>query len=163
MHPVGKAYGARSARPALTLGGEAGPDQQQEPAMAFPNRPGATLTKTRRLALDRLGKRSAELRETPAWVYDLKAEVPAAWATLAQDIDVEEPRDKITLRLDRSVAQFYRAMGPGYQARMNRVLATYAQMKIAQVMEIDLQIGGLLDTIRAGLSVEEYLAKGRGR
>ncbi|SMH40377.1 BrnA antitoxin family protein [Maritimibacter sp. HL-12] len=107
-------------------------------------------TKTERLALERLGKRSLALDDTPIWVYDLREEVPAAWATLEQDIDVEEPRVKITLRLDASVARYFRAMGKGYQERINRVLATYAQMKIARVLEIDREIAAFRGSLRSG-------------
>ena len=39
----------------------------------------------------------------------------------------------MTLRLDESVAKVYRAHGNGYQARINRVLATSAQLKISKV------------------------------
>ncbi len=67
----------------------------------------------------------------------IRDNIPRAWATLEQDIDVTEKRTKITLRLDVSVAQFYRAMGNGYQARINRVLATYAQLRISQLAEFD--------------------------
>jgi len=116
-------------------------------------------TKTERLALERLGKRSGELRDTEIWVYDLQSEVPAAWATLEQDLDVEEPKVKITLRLDESVAKYYRAMGKGYQERINRVLATYAQMKIARVMELDRQIATFRGALRAGLTVEQALKR----
>ncbi|NKB28518.1 MAG: hypothetical protein GKR99_13575 [Rhodobacteraceae bacterium] len=65
--------------------------------------------------------------------YSVQQLVPEAWATIAEDIPCEEPKVKITIRLDQSVARFYRAMCKGYQARMNRVLATYAQMQIGQV------------------------------
>lgn len=118
-----------------------------------------TLTRTERLALDRLGKRSLALNDTPIWVYDLKDEVPAAWATLEQDIDVDEPKVKITLRLDDSVAKFYRAMGKGYQERINRVLATYAQMKIARVIEIDRQWAAFRGALDAGLTAQEALRR----
>lgn len=108
------------------------------------------LTRSERLALERLGKRSVELGDTPIWVYDLRHEVPEAWATLEHDLDVQEPRVKITLRLDASVAKYYRAMGKGYQERMNRVLATYAQMKIARVMEIDAEWAAFRAARKAG-------------
>lgn len=120
-------------------------------------------TKTQRIALDRLGKRSNELRNTPLWVYDLRKEVPSAWATLEQDIDVEEPKVKITLRLDASVAKFFRAMGSGYQARINRVLATYAQLKIAEVLENDRELAPFRGALEAGLSVEEALERMKRR
>ncbi len=116
-------------------------------------------SKTHRLALDRLGKRSLDLVDTPIWVYDLRDEVPAAWTTLEQDVDVEEPKVKITLRLDESVAKYYRAMGKGYQERINRVLATYAQMKIARVMELDREIATFRGALRAGLTVEQALTR----
>ena len=37
------------------------------------------------------------------------------------------------LYLDDSAATFFRVQGPGWRARVNRVLATYAQLKIADV------------------------------
>lgn len=120
-------------------------------------------TKTQRIALDRLGKRSNELRNTPLWVYDLRKDVPSAWATLEQDIDVEEPKVKITLRLDASVAKFFRAMGSGYQARINRVLSTYAQLKIAEVLENDRELAPFRGALEAGLSVEEALERMKRR
>ena len=52
-------------------------------------------------------------------------------------MDATEPKEKITLWLDKSVAQFYRAQGRGYQARINRILATYAQLRIARVTRMD--------------------------
>ncbi len=45
---------------------------------------------------------------------------------------MREKKVQVTIRLDESVAKFYRAMGRGYQGRINRVLATYAQMRIAK-------------------------------
>ncbi len=43
---------------------------------------------------------------------------------------------RITLRVDRSVAKFFRAMGPGYQARINRVLRTYARFRMSKAQEL---------------------------
>lgn len=64
----------------------------------------------------------------------MREKVPAAWHTLEHDLDVLEPKTKITLRLDDSVAKFYRAMGPGYQARISRILALWANMKIGDAL-----------------------------
>jgi hypothetical protein len=44
---------------------------------------------------------------------------------------VQQAERKITLYLDRSVVRLFRAMGRGYQGRINRLLSTWAQMKIA--------------------------------
>jgi len=74
----------------------------------------------------------------------LREAVPEAWHTLEQDLDVAEPKEKVTLYLDRSVAKFYRAMGQGYQARINRLLATWAQMKIAEEVQLDAHLAARL-------------------
>ena len=79
---------------------------------------------------------SQSLRDLDAAPEDgalIRAHCPDAWRTLEEDVDVRERKTHVTLRLDESVAAFYRAMGPGYQARINRVLKTYAQMRIARV------------------------------
>ena len=61
----------------------------------------------------------------------LRDQVPEAWHTLELDVDCSEPKEKITLYLDRSVVRLFRAMVRGYQGRINRLLSTWAQMKIA--------------------------------
>ncbi len=68
---------------------------------------------------------------------ELRDKVPLAWHTLEHDLDVEEPKVKITLRLDESVAKFYRAMGPGYQARISRILGLWANMKIGEALQVE--------------------------
>ncbi|QDY68600.1 BrnA antitoxin family protein [Qingshengfaniella alkalisoli] len=65
--------------------------------------------------------------------YDLRDVIPEAWDRLERDVDLPEAKTRVTIRLDQSVAKFFRAHGPGYQALINRVLATYAHMKIAEV------------------------------
>jgi len=59
--------------------------------------------------------------------------VPEAWTTLAEDLPFAEKKVKVTLLLDESVIKMFRATGPGYQARVNRVLATWVQMQIGHV------------------------------
>ena len=96
--------------------------------------PGPGRTRTARLAYERMLSHVLEQDwEGLAPYLDLAEHIPEAWDTLERDVDVWEPRVKVTLMLDASVAKFYRAQGQGYQARINRVLATYAQMKIAEV------------------------------
>ncbi len=46
------------------------------------------------------------------------------------DIDCFEPKTKVTLYLDASVAKMFRAMGKGYQARINRILQLWLQSKM---------------------------------
>lgn len=50
---------------------------------------------------------------------------------------MREKKEKVTLYLDRSVARCFRGMGRGYQARINQLLRTWMQMKIAREVEID--------------------------
>ncbi|KMW58840.1 hypothetical protein AIOL_003821 [Candidatus Rhodobacter oscarellae] len=105
-----------------------------------PHRSGITRrakTRTQRLYFERLLLNAAHLKSEDVFEYHVQAQVPEAWDTLEQDVDVEEKKVKITLRLDESVAKFYRAMGNGYQARMNRILATFAQMRIAELRRLD--------------------------
>ena len=99
-----------------------------------PRTKGAAKTKTERLAMDRLLMQLEHLKlEGEMLDYRIHSLVPEAWDTLERDVDVTEKKRKVTLYLDESVVKFFRAMGVGYQARINRILATFAQMRIAQV------------------------------
>ena len=98
-----------------------------EPPVRFTNTRAARMARAR---LDRLLEGGGS--DIAIW-RKVQERVPEAWATLEQDIDCEEVKMKVTLRLDTSVVKFYRAMGKGYQARMNRILGTYAQMRIGEV------------------------------
>ena len=69
---------------------------------------------------------------------------PEAWATLEEDLPFEEEKVKLSLRLDKSVVATFRATGPGYQARINHVLATYVQMQIADVRRLEADMEALL-------------------
>jgi uncharacterized protein (DUF4415 family) len=97
--------------------------------------PSRKPTKSSRLIYERLQRNLFRLDEDSIFDYNLKTQIPAAWATLEQDLDVQERRIKVTLLLDESVAKFYRTMGKGYQRRVNRVLATYAQMRMGDLTE----------------------------
>lgn len=102
-------------------------------------------TKTQRLAQEKLA-RSLLVLKSENWITSaLREDVPDAWHTLELDLDVEEPKEKVTLYLDQSVAKFYRAMGKGYHARINRLLATWAQMKIADEVKFERALEARLD------------------
>lgn len=94
-------------------------------------------TRTRQLHIERMLLNLEHIKEESELDYQVQALVPEAWDTLERDIDVEEKKTRVTLLLDDSVAKFYRAMGKGYQARINRILATFAQMRIAQVRRLE--------------------------
>lgn len=101
---------------------------------------GNGLTKTQRLYFERMRIYAAQMNEEDVTDYDVEVDVPDAWQTLEQDTDVDEKKVKITLRVDESVAKFYRAMGTGYQARINRILATFAQMRMAQAKQLNAKL-----------------------
>lgn len=105
------------------------------PSRSLPARPRGS--KAQRQARAELG-RNLLLLTTESWVTGaIREAVPDAWHRLELDVEVQEPKEKVTLYLDQSVARFYRAMGKGYHARINRLLATWAQMKIAEELQID--------------------------
>ena len=104
------------------------------PRTAFRQRPEIGTSRRARLAYERMLRCVMDLDyEGLTPYYDLCEQIPDAWDTLERDVDVTEKRVKVTLLLDESVAKFFRAQGQGYQARINRVLGTFAQMKIAEV------------------------------
>lgn len=96
------------------------------------------MTKAERIARDKLMQfLFEETHQRDDISLSLRKKVPEAWHTLERDLDVIEDKEKITLRLDRSVARFYKAMGPGYQARISRILALWANMKIADALRVE--------------------------
>lgn len=119
--------------------------------------PKPRLTKTQRLATERLQRHAEALGRFDAFDWDVAQIVPEAWATLEEDLDVTEKKMKVTLRLDESVAKFFRAQGAGYQARINHVLGTYAQMKIAELALTERKYEAWRAARKAGLSEEEQM------
>jgi len=65
-------------------------------------------TRTRQLHIERTLLYAAHLKEEGDFDYFVQSQVPEAWDTLEQDVDIEEKKVRITLRLDESVAKFYR-------------------------------------------------------
>ena len=61
----------------------------------------------------------------------LRGRLPPGWAEIEGRPDQEHVR--ITLRVDRDVARYFRGMGPGYQGRMNRVLRAYMLARLAEI------------------------------
>ena len=62
--------------------------------------------------------------------------LPAEWDEIWQDDDRRDPkRVRATIRLDADVVKFFKAMGPGYQPRINRVLRAFMHYRLAGVIE----------------------------
>lgn len=59
-----------------------------------------------------------------------------AWDEIWKDEDRRDPkRTRVTIRLDADVVKYFRAMGVGYQARINRVLRAYMHFRLAKLVE----------------------------
>jgi uncharacterized protein (DUF4415 family) len=104
--------------------------------------------KTKRMAEARLRQLlfQATYADDDSFLDLARRQIPESWHTLEMDLDVDEPKEKVTLYLDRSVARMFRTMGKGYHARINRVLATWVQMKMAEKVGAEIR---MLDQIAA--------------
>lgn len=95
-------------------------------------------TKTQLLAEDRFHHLIAKywLMDDTRFLERARYEIPEAWLVLEQDIEVEAPKEKVTLYLDKAVIAMFRKMGKGYQARINRILETWMQMRMSGKMAL---------------------------
>ena len=51
--------------------------------------------------------------------------IPAEWRTIERDVPVRPRKLRVTAAYDAELVKWFRAMGLGYQARMNAVLRAY--------------------------------------
>jgi len=70
-------------------------------------------------------------------IVSMLNELPDEWHTVGIDVVTRPPKAKVTLYLDKAVIQFFRAMGHGYQDRINRLLATYMRMCLMNYIDAD--------------------------
>lgn len=61
--------------------------------------------------------------------------VPQEWRTIERDAPVRAKKARVTAAFDADLVRWYRSLGHGYQARMNRVLRTYMLLAIAKEIE----------------------------
>jgi len=99
------------------------------------------LPKTKQYAYDRLHADMVYANRNHLIGTFLREDLPLEWHLLEVDHPVYEKKEKVTLYLDRSVARLFKGMGNGYQARINHLLRTWMQMKIAQEVELDEALG----------------------
>ena len=68
-------------------------------------------------------------------LWDLKG-CPSEWHDIWLDEDRRDTnRTRVTLSLDADVIKFFKALGPGYGPRINRVLRAFMHMRLARVIE----------------------------
>lgn len=63
--------------------------------------------------------------------------IPPDWHTLAWDIEANEKKQKVTLYIDQSVIEFFRAMCSGYQTRINRLLGSYMRLQMQNHLKLE--------------------------
>ena len=62
--------------------------------------------------------------------------LPKEWHEVWQDKDRRDvARVRVTARLDADVVKFFKAMGEGYQHRMNRVLRAYMHLRLGKIVD----------------------------
>ena len=113
----------------------------------------AQMSKTEKLARRRLVYHLWLASEDRLPMHEVRNEVPDAWHLIEADLDCHAPKQKVTLYLDAPVAKAFKAMGTGYQARINRILGTWMEMKIGHVLEAEKIM--LEDRRRAILDAEQ--------
>ena len=97
----------------------------------------AQISKSEKLARRRLVYHLWLASEDRVPMFEVREEVPDAWHMIEADIDCHAPKQKVTLILDAPVAKAFKAMGQGYQTRINRILATYLEMKAGHLLEVE--------------------------
>ena len=61
--------------------------------------------------------------------------LPSEWLELHKKVPTHPPKCKLTVSLDQNVVDWYRALGRGYQARMNAVLRAYMLSILSKSIE----------------------------
>ena len=123
----------------------------------------AQISKSEKLARRRLIYHLWLASEDRVPMYEVREEVPDAWHMIEADIDCHAPKQKVTLYLDAPVAKAFKAMGQGYQARINRILVTYLEMKAGHLLEAEaIMLKDRQKAILAAEQAEGSETKGRG-
>ena len=114
--------------------------------LPFPWMPSKSGTKSRRMAEARFHQLLFHaFHEQNGFLDAARRDVPEAWLTLEMDVETDAPKEKVSLYLDTAVVKMYRAMGRGYQGRINRILETWMQMKMAEKTDMYRDLLGQLE------------------
>ncbi len=61
--------------------------------------------------------------------------VPAGWHSVERRAEIKPRKTKLTLALDADMVTWFRALGRGYQPRMNAILRAYMHAVISKEIE----------------------------
>ncbi len=65
----------------------------------------------------------------------IRYRLPLDWDGIERAVPTRPKKTRITAAFDADVVRFYRAMGHGYQARMNAVLRTFMLARLSGVIK----------------------------
>ncbi len=60
--------------------------------------------------------------------------VPIEWWSMEQRYPPNREKERVTIRIDKDVLDYFRLHGRGYQGKINEVLRTYVLARIAKVV-----------------------------
>lgn len=78
------------------------------------------------------------LAEQSAFLENLKLRqslIPSDWHALERTTPVEPRRERVTLRVEARTLRWFRALGPGWQRRADKVLQAYMLSLISKEIE----------------------------
>jgi uncharacterized protein (DUF4415 family) len=79
-----------------------------------------------------------ELGDLERWIEQRRlkrALIPPDWHRVERDVPVRPRKTKVTADFDADMVKWFRAMGLGYQARMNQVLRSWMLAMISREIE----------------------------
>jgi uncharacterized protein (DUF4415 family) len=74
-------------------------------------------------------KRLRALRDADIDFSDIPRLGKSFWKTAK--LVMPEPKDRLTIRVDRDIVQWLKKRGPGYQTRINAILRSYMEAQSA--------------------------------
>ena len=86
-----------------------------------------------------------------------RAAIPRDWYEIAAKTPTKPRKVRLTAGYDADVARWYRSLGQGYQARMNRVLRTYMLLVISK----EIRGLGSVDTYRIQSTIAAMVTTAR--
>ena len=121
------------------------------------------MTRTERTywsyAVDAMRRDEWDLHATLIEAGDL----PAGWDEIWNAREHRDTRtQRVTIRLDSDVVKFFKAMGDGYQPRINRALRAYMYFRLAGVVEGPESGLNAVRFVREGEMQKAAGAQGRG-
>ncbi len=107
-------------------------------------------TKKQRIYYRFMGDALRELEWDIRHPVFLRMKLPQDWHSIAESPSTRKRR--ITIRIDDDVVRFFKGLGPGYQAKVNRVLAAFMNARLAGLVDGPESI----DYVAEGIDDDEY-------